>query len=93
MEKVRSQHTLKKQKLKIILTFRTGHWNYMKVFVDELVNRGNENTCITTISMGEHKPANYTEILIDPPYVLQSLSEFKRKFCKSQVNIVEVSII
>lgn len=50
----------------------------MKVFVDELVNRGNEITCITSISMGKHKLGNYTEILIDPPFELQSLGELNR---------------
>lgn len=52
------------------------HWNYMKVFINELINRGHELTCITSISMGEHKPANYTEILIDPPYEIQNIGEF-----------------
>lgn len=52
------------------------HWNYMKVFVNELVDRGNNVTCITSISMGKHKPANYTEILIDPPYEIQNLGKF-----------------
>lgn len=48
----------------------------MKVFINELVDRGNEVTCITSISMGKHKPVNYTEILIDPPYEMKSLGEF-----------------
>lgn len=52
------------------------HWNYMKVFINELINRGHELTCITSISMGKHKPANYTEILIDPPYEIQNIGEF-----------------
>lgn len=42
------------------------HWDYMKNFINELLNRGNEVTCITTISIGDNKPKNYTEILIDP---------------------------
>lgn len=52
------------------------HWNYMKVFVNELLNRGNEVTCITSISMGKQKPENYTEILIDPPFDVQSIGEY-----------------
>lgn len=56
------------------------HWNYMKVFIDELINRGHELTCITNISMGKHKPTNYTEILIDPPYEIQNLGEFDSNF-------------
>lgn len=49
------------------------HWDYMKVFINELLNRGNEVTCITTISIGDHKPTNYTEILIDPPFHKENL--------------------
>lgn len=49
------------------------HWSYMKNFINELLNRGNEVTCITTITMGEHKPKNYTEILIDPPFLKENL--------------------
>lgn len=56
------------------------HWNYMKVFINELVNRGHEVTCITNISMGKQKPINYTEILIDPPYEIQNLGEFSNNF-------------
>lgn len=49
------------------------HWDYMKNFINELLNRGNEVTCITTISIGEIKPKNYTEILIDPPFLKENL--------------------
>lgn len=52
------------------------HWDYMKVFINELINHGNEVTCITTISMGENKPKKYTEILIDPPFHKENLGKF-----------------
>lgn len=50
------------------------HWNYLKVFIEELVNRGHELTCITSISMGENKLDNYTEILIDPAFFMGTIS-------------------
>lgn len=52
------------------------HWNYMKVFVKEFLIRGHEVTCVTSISMGDHKFENYTEILIDPPLNLQGFCEY-----------------
>lgn len=55
------------------------HWNYMKVFINELIDRGHELTCITNIPMGKDKPTNYTEILIDPPYEVSSAGEFNRE--------------
>lgn len=51
------------------------HWNYMRVFVKELLYRGHEVTCVTSITMGDSKLQNYTEILIDPPFDMQNLSE------------------
>lgn len=51
------------------------HWDYMKNFINELLNRGNEVTCITTITMGENQPQNYTEILIDPPFLKENLGK------------------
>ena len=54
------------------------HWNYMKNFINELLNRGNEVTCITTISMGDNKPTNYTEILIDPPFYKENLGKYSK---------------
>lgn len=51
------------------------HWNYMKVFINELTDRGHEVTCITNIPMGKDKPVNYTEILIDPPLEIQNVGE------------------
>lgn len=45
----------------------------MKVFIESLLNRGNEVTCMTSMTMGENKPQNYTEILLDPPYYRHNL--------------------
>lgn len=50
------------------------HWNYMQVFVKEFLNRGHEVTAITSIALGGKKHNNYTEILINPPFDMQSLS-------------------
>lgn len=51
------------------------HWNYMQVFIKELLNRGHQITCITSMSIGDFKPENYTEILIDPPFNMQNISK------------------
>lgn len=40
----------------------------MKVFIENLLNRGDEITCITSMTMGDNTPQNYTEILLDPYY-------------------------
>lgn len=47
----------------------------MKVFVKELLDRGHDVTCITSISMGDQTVKNYTEILIDPPLDMGNFSE------------------
>lgn len=54
---------------------RDGHWNYMQNFIKELLTRGHEVTCITSIKLTEPKYENYTEILIDPPYDMQNISK------------------
>lgn len=61
--------------LVIIPLHGKSHWNYMKIFIYSLLNHGNEITCITSMSMGDQKPENYTEILIDP-YSRQNLGKF-----------------
>lgn len=66
--------------LVIVPMHGTSHWNYMKVFISELIDRGHELTCITNIPMGKHKPANYTEILINPPYELHNVGELNHMF-------------
>lgn len=55
---------------------RSSHWNYMQVFIKELLTRGHEVTCITSIKLTGHKYENYTEILIDPPYDMQNISKW-----------------
>lgn len=62
--------------LVIVTVHGKSHWNYMKVFIDELLNRGNEITCITSVTIGNNKPENYTEVLIEPPYSKENLSKF-----------------
>lgn len=54
------------------------HWFYMQAFVKELIERGHEVTCVTSIAM-ESKPKNYTEILIDPPFDMQNIGTYKPK--------------
>ncbi|XP_055295942.1 UDP-glucosyltransferase 2-like [Sitodiplosis mosellana] len=56
------------------------HWNYMEVFVKELINRGHQVTCITSITISGPKPDNYTEILIDPPFNLQNIIKHEDMF-------------
>lgn len=68
------------------------HWNYMKVFIHELIERGHELTCITNIPMGKDKPANYTEILIDPPYKIENvgkLNQLNMFIFRTQICIVK----
>lgn len=48
----------------------------MQVFIKELLMRGHEVTCITSIKLSGHKYENYTEILIDPPYDMQNISKW-----------------
>lgn len=57
------------------------HAMYLKVFVEELIGRGHEVTCVTSYSMGQTHD-NYTEILIDPPFNMQKLGKYKSKVCK-----------
>lgn len=45
----------------------------MQTFVEELVHRGHEVTCITSQKFIGPKPQNYTEVLIDPPLDLSTL--------------------
>lgn len=57
------------------------HWNFLKNFAIELLNRGHEVTCVTNEPLTEHNSTKYTEILIDPPLDLSV------EFCKqSQQN-------
>lgn len=44
------------------------HWVYGQNFVDALLDRGHEVTCITSNTYIGSKPNNYTEVLVDPPF-------------------------
>lgn len=45
----------------------------MQTFVEELVHRGHEVTCITSQKFNGPKPQNYTEVLIDPPLDMSTI--------------------
>ncbi|KAJ6643292.1 UDP-glycosyltransferase UGT5 [Pseudolycoriella hygida] len=42
------------------------HWLFLENFVQVLLDRHHEVTCVTSISLTGTHPANYTEILIEP---------------------------
>lgn len=60
--------------LVLVPTTEENNWNYMQIFIDKLMNRGHEITCITSQTATHlfqvHR--NYTEILIDPPFKVDS---------------------
>lgn len=58
------------------------HMNYVQVFIRELIGRGHEVTCITSISMSGTKPDNYTEILIEPPFDMEILGEYEKEWAE-----------
>lgn len=49
------------------------HWNYLKFFIKELIGRGFDVTCITSIAMNDTQLSNYTEVLIDPPFIMEQM--------------------
>lgn len=53
------------------------HWLYAETFVKSLLERGHEVTCVTSFRLSGPKQANYTEVLIDPPFDLNSFSKYK----------------
>lgn len=59
------------------------HWNFLKVFIRELIGRGYDVTCMTSISMNDKNLSNYTEILIDPPIPLGSIGSILNYFSKN----------
>lgn len=59
------------------------HFLYMQSFVKALLKRGHDVTFITSQSMSNLNLANYTEVLIDPPFDLHSLCEFKMNYYES----------
>lgn len=44
------------------------HFLFVSAFVRALLNRGHDVTYLTSMSLNQLKLANYTEVLIDPPY-------------------------
>lgn len=48
------------------------HFLYMSTFVEALLGRGHEVTYLTSNSHHNLKLANYTEVLIDPPFNVPS---------------------
>lgn len=51
------------------------HVLYCELFVKELLNRGHEVTFITNNSLMKFNLKNYTEVLIDPPFDINKMSE------------------
>lgn len=51
------------------------HFLYLQSFVKALLDRGHEVTFLTSQSLSHLKLANYTEVLIDPPFDIHSLCE------------------
>lgn len=51
------------------------HWLYMSSFVKALIDRGHEVTFLTSNSLKHLNLANYTEVLIDPPFNMETTSK------------------
>lgn len=85
--------------LKIInnLFITESHWIYLRNFVHELLKRNHEVTCITNFSLDGPKPENYTEILIQEPYMagtfLQAIHYHLPELYQSNFFTVAVSSI
>lgn len=54
------------------------HWVLMETIIEALLDRHHEVTTITNFKWNGPKPANYTEILIDPPFDMETFSEWKQ---------------
>lgn len=72
-----AQATEKKNILVLVPMNGKSHMNYMEVFIRELINRGHEVTCITSVSISGTKPDSYTEVLIDPPFDINAFGKYK----------------
>lgn len=51
------------------------HWILMETIIEALLDRQHHVTTITSFAWNGAKPANYTEILIDPPLDFESYSK------------------
>lgn len=49
------------------------HWLFLQHMITALVDRGHDVTCVTAHTWIGPKPANYSEVLIDPPLDLSEL--------------------
>lgn len=52
------------------------HWLFLENFVQALLERQHEVTCITSNTLAGSHPSNYTEILIEPPLDFESMSKY-----------------
>lgn len=59
------------------------HWILMESIIEALLDRQHHVTTITNFPWNHPKPANYTEILIDPPLDFESYSKQKTHFYRS----------
>lgn len=53
------------------------HWLFLENFVQALLKRQHEVTCITSNTLSGTHPSNYTEILIDPALDFESMSKYR----------------
>lgn len=53
------------------------HWLFLQHIIRELIDRQHELTVITPFLWPGTKPVNYTEVLIDPPFNIESICKFK----------------
>lgn len=61
-------------KILIVTPFNgPSHWLMFQDFIAVLTSRGHEVTALTGIKYSKAHPANYTEVLIDPPFDLSSV--------------------
>lgn len=51
------------------------HFLYLQHFVRALLDRGHEVTFLTSQTMSQLNLANYSEVLVDPPFDVHSLCE------------------
>lgn len=56
------------------------HWMFMQHIIKALIDRHHEVTVITSITWNGVRPANYTEVLVDPPINLTKIFPQSRVF-------------
>lgn len=71
-----SLHIVGSYKILFLAPFNAkSHWLFLENFVKALLQRQHEVTCITSISLSGTQPANYTEVLIEPPLDFEAISK------------------